>query len=385
MSQVTEGSRGSGSEPWHVGVLFSRSGCTAVIEETQLRATLLALEEINASGGINCHELVPVIYDPASDPATFARCARRLTVEDGATTIFGCYTSSSRKAVIPVVERLNALLWYPTPYEGFEFSPNVIYTGPAPNQNSVALCGFLMRHYGNRFYLVGSDYVYPRESNRIMRELVHDNGGEIVGETYLSLRSQHRDFVPVLREVRRLRPEVIFSTVVGDSTICLYQSYVDEGLDPKAMPIASLTTSEAEVRAMGPNAGDGHITAAPYFQSVSTEANSSFVARYKRRYGEDQPTNMCAEAAYSQVHVFAKAAAEANSIETDILRPMVLGTEFDAPQGRISVNATYAHTNLWSRIGRVNSQGQFEVVEQSGAPVSADPYLIGSGRTLGCC
>jgi branched-chain amino acid transport system substrate-binding protein len=375
-------SRGLG--PWRVGVLFSRSGCTAVIEQTQLWATLLALEEINRSGGVNGREIVPVVYDPMSDPATFASYAKRLMVEDGVTAIFGCYTSSSRKAVIPVVERLNGLLWYPTPYEGFEFSPNVIYTGPAPNQNSVALCRFLMERYGKRFCLIGSDYVYPRESNRIMRELVRANGGEICGETYVSLRARHRDFVPVLSEIKRLRPDVIFSTVVGDSTSCLYQAYHDAGFDPRVIPIGSLTTTEAEVAAMGADVAEGHITAASYFESVRTDQNSSFVRKYKKRYGEDEPTNMCAEAAYFQVHIFAKALAHTDSLDTDLLRPAVLGTEFDAPQGTVSVSETYAHTDLWTRIGRVDSHGRFEILEQSCGQVDADPYLIGSGRVLAC-
>src|SRR6185312_8665828 len=146
------------SEPWRVGVLFSSSGFMAVIEETQLRGTLLAIEEINAAGGVNGRELVPLSYDPASESAAFGRYAKRLMVEDRVSTIFGCYTSSSRKAVLPVVERLNGLLWYPTLYEGFEFSPNIIYTGASPNQNSLALCRYLMDRYGPRFYFVGSDY-----------------------------------------------------------------------------------------------------------------------------------------------------------------------------------------------------------------------------------
>ncbi len=370
------------SAPWRVGVLFSSSGFMAVIEETQLRGTLLAIEEINAAGGINGRELVPIAYDPSSEAAAFGRYAKRLMVEDRITTIFGCYTSSSRKAVLPVVERLNGLLWYPTLYEGFEFSPNVIYTGAAPNQNSIALCRFLMDNYGTRFYFVGSDYVYPRESNRIMRELVRNNGGEVVGEVYLRLRAKHRDFAPVIRDIKALQPNVIFSTVVGDATIHLYQCYADAGFDPKTMPIASLTTTEAEIRAMGFDVGEGHITAAPYFQGVGGDSNSSFVAHYKKRYGEDEPTNMCVEAAYFQVHIFAKALEQANSLETDVLRPVVLGTEFDAPQGKISINPTCSHTDLWTRIGRVNRRGQFDVMQQSLTSVRADPYLIGYGRTV---
>ncbi|MDA8107178.1 MAG: transporter substrate-binding domain-containing protein [Betaproteobacteria bacterium] len=372
------------SEAWRVGVLFSSSGFMAVIEETQLRGTLLAIEEVNAAGGVNGRELVPVMYDPASESAAFGRYAKRLMVEDHVSTIFGCYTSSSRKAVLPVVERLNGLLWYPTLYEGFEFSPNVIYTGAAPNQNSVALCRYLMDHYGPRFYFVGSDYIYPRESNRIMHELLRGNGGEVVGETYLDLRARRHDFLPVIRDIGRLQPDVIFSTVVGDSTIHLYQSYADAGFNPKVMPIASLTTTEAEIRAMGFDVGEGHVTAAPYFQGVGGASNSSFVARYKKRYGENEPTNMCVEAAYFQVHIFAKALEQTNSTDTDLLRPMVLGSTFEAPQGRVSINATCNHADLWTRIGRVNRRGQFDVVQQSLNPVIADPYLTGYGSPAAC-
>lgn len=368
------------SEPWRVGVIFSKTGFMAVIEETQLRGTLIAIDEINAAGGINGRELEPIVFDPGSESAAFGYCAKRLMIEHGVTTIFGCYTSSSRKAVLPVVERLNGLLWYPTLYEGFEFSQNIIYTGAAPNQNSVTLCRFLMENYGSRFYFVGSDYVYPRESNRIMRELLRNNGGEVVGESYLSLRAERRDFLPIVRDIRRQSPDVIFSTVVGDSTIHLYQSYAESGFDPKTTPIASLTTTEAEIRAMGFDVGKGHITAAPYFESIDNERNSSFVARYKRRYGEDSSTNMCVEAAYFQVHVFAKALEQTNSIETDVLRPMVLGSEFEAPQGHVAINAACSHTDLWTRIGRVNRWGQFDILQQSLAPVGADPYLIGYGR-----
>lgn len=366
-------------ESWRVGVLFSQSGVMAVIEETQLRATLLAIDEINRSGGINGRELVPVIYDPQSDAQAYALCAKRLMIEDGINMIFGCYTSSSRKAVLPVVERLNGLLWYPTLYEGFEFSSNVIYTGAAPNQNSVALSSYLSRTYGPRFYFVGSDYVYPRESNRVMRDLLRRRGCTVVGETYLDLRSKRNDFGPVMRQIKNAGADVIFSTVVGYSTIYLYQAFVEAGLDARVTPIASLTTTESEVRAMGFDIAAGHITAAPYFQSVSGERNDSFVKCYKARYGEDEPTNMCAEAAYFQVHLFANALAQTNSLDTDLIKQCVLGSDFDAPQGRVSVSAATSHTNLWSRVGRVDRRGQFEIMQQSEMPVGADPFLVGRG------
>jgi len=367
------------SAPWRVGILFSQTGFMAVIEQTQLQATRLAIEEINAAGGINGREIVPIHYDPGSSAPAFGQGAKRLMVENGVTTMFGCYTSSSRKAVLPVVERLNGLLWYPTLYEGFEFSPNIIYTGAAPNQNSVALYRFLKDNYGDRFFLIGSDYIYPRESNRIMRQLVRAGGGSIVGEAYVNLRANRGDFLPLMRECRRLRPSAIFSTVVGDATTYLYQAYADAGFDPMVMPISSLTTTEAEIRAMGCDVGKGHITAAPYFEGVGGGANHSFVARYKKRYGADEATNMCVEAAYFQVHIFARALAQTNSLETDILRPMVLGAEFDAPQGRIAINPASGHTDLWTRIGRANHRGRFDILWESCAPVSPDPYLVGYG------
>lgn len=374
----TAPSASSGS--WRVGVLFSQSGVMAVIEETQLRGTLLAIDEINQSGGVNGRELVPVIYDPESDSQTYALCAKRLMIEDDINIIFGCYTSSSRKAVLPVVERLNGLLWYPTLYEGFEFSPNVIYTGAAPNQNSVALCSYLAQTYGSRFYFVGSDYIYPRESNRLMHNLLRRRGCAVAGETYLDLRAKRNDFRPVMRQIKDAGADVIFSTVVGFSTVYLYQAFAEAGLDPRVTPITSLTTTESEVRAMGFDVATGHITAAPYFQSVSGERNDCFVRRYKAHYGEDEPTNMCAEAAYFQVHLFANALAQTNSIETDIIKQSVLGSNFDAPQGRISVSPATSHTNLWSRIGRVDRRGQFEIMQQSAMPVWADPFLVGRGH-----
>jgi ABC-type branched-subunit amino acid transport system substrate-binding protein len=366
--------------PWRVGVLFSQSGCTAVIEETQLRATLLAIEEINAAGGINGRELCPVIYDPASETAAFGHLAKRLMVEDGITTIFGCYTSSSRKAVMPVVERLDGMLWYPTLYEGFEYSPNIIYTGAAPNQNCVELCRFLMENFGKRFYFVGSDYVYPRVLNRTMREFLAANGGTIAAERYVDLRARHSDFLPIVRDIQEAGADVIFSTVVGHSTAFLYQAYAEAGLDPRTMPIASLTTTEAEVFDMGFDVGEGHITAASYFEGIPGDSNAAFVARYKNRFGDTEPTNACAEAAYFQIFMFARALARANSMLMDHLRPLVLGSSFEAPQGPVRINPVTGHADLWTRIGRANRSGQFEIIRQSPAPVQADPFLICAGQ-----
>lgn len=370
------------SEPWRVGVLFSRTGYMALIEETQYRGTMIAIDEINESGGINGRELAPLEFDPASDNMLFRAHARKMLAESGIKTIFGCYTSSSRKAVLPIVERMNGLLWYPTLYEGFEFSPNIIYTGAAPNQNSLTLFNYLKENYGKRFYFVGSDYVYPRESNRIMRSMVNQSGGEVVGEMYVSLNARREEFYPIMRDIKTVKPDVIFSTVVGQATVFLYQTFNAFGLDSKNMPIASLTTTEAEIAAMGADVGEGHITAAPYFQGAGGAREEAFVKRYKKRYGDSEPTNMCVEAAYFQVHLLAKALEQVNTLDTDILRPVVLGSTIDAPQGPVSINPACSHANVWSRVGRVNRSGQFSIVHQSQAQIDADPYMIGQFRPV---
>lgn len=369
------------SEPWRVGVLFSRTGGMAVIEETECRGTLVAIEEINERGGINGRPIEPVIFDPGSDNGRFREHVWRMLIEHNVNTIFGCYTSSSRKAVLPIVERLNGLLWYPTLYEGFEYSPNIIYTGAAPNQNSLELCEHLIESGRRRFFFVGSDYVYPRESNRIMRDFIVRRNGEVLGQSYyLPLRAQRQHFVPVMRAIRDRRPDVIFSTVVGDATVGLYQAYADAGFDPGEMPIASLTTTESEIRAMGFDVGEGHLTSAPYFQCLQSKQNREFVRRYQTRYGEDEPTNMCAEAAYFQVHLFAAALEQVNTTDTDILRAAVLGSSIEAPQGRVIIDPECGHTNLWSRIGRANRHGQFDIIKESIGSVAADPYLAVYGN-----
>ena len=363
-------------DAWSVGVLFSRTGCLSAIEETQFRGTMTAIDQINRAGGVNGRELLPVVHDPASDVGLFRAYAYRLMVEEGVQTIFGCYSSSSRKAILPLIERLNGLLWYPTLYEGFEYSPNVIYTGSSPNQNSVALFNYLTRRFGKRIYFIGSDYIYPHETNRIMRMMLTRQGGEVAGEAYVPLNCRRQDILPIMRHIRETSPSFIFSTVVGEATAFLYQAFSDAGLDARTMPIASLTTTEAEIQAMGLDVAEGHFTAGPYFKGMGGASEETFVEEYVRCFGEEDSINMCAEAAYFQVHLLAKALAVTNSLDTDLLRPVVLGSSMEAPQGRISVNPSSNHANLWSRVGRANQAGGFDIVHQSRSEVDADPFLI---------
>lgn len=365
------------NDPVRVGILYSATGTTSTIGQSQLQGAQLAIDEINEAGGLLGRELVAVRYDPASTPARYAALAEQLIVRDGINVIFGCYMSSSRKAVIPIVEKWNKLLFYPTLYEGFEFSGNVIYTGAAPNQNSVQLADYMTSSFGARVYLIGSDYIYPYESNRIMGELVMQHpGSDKLGEHYLPLDATERDYAAIMQDIRARQPDFIFSTVVGDSTASLYRAYADAGFSPQTMPIASLTTSEAEIAQMGADVAAGHFTAAPYFQSIDSPANARCLARLRQRLGDDCRPNLCWEAAYFQMHLFANAFRQAGSDRIGELLPHLLGSEFDAPQGRIRLDPDNHHTWLHPRVGRANAQGGFTIVRQATRAVSPDPYLV---------
>ncbi len=361
---------------WRVGVLFSQTGVTSTIERTQLNATLLAIEEINASGGVLGRPIEPVMYDPASDPKKFRAFAERLFQVDRIKLLFGCYMSSTRKAVLPVVEAHRGLLFYPTLYEGFEYSRHCIYTGAAPNQNSLQLAKFLLSAFGNRFLFVGSNYVYPYESNRVMGDFVAQGKGKVLDEIYVPLHADNKDFDKVISRIKKTSPDVIFSTVVGAGTATLYRAYRAAGFDPARMPIASLTTSEAEVAEMGAEAAEGHITAAPFFETLSSPAARRFVTSFKEKYGTDAPVTACAEAAYFQLHLAMRAVAKCGSDDPEQVLTNLRDAEFDAPQGRVRIDPENNHTYLWPRIARLDRNGRFQTVWNPGVRVKPDPYCV---------
>ena len=363
-------------DPWRFGVLFSQSGVTAAIERTQLNATVLATEMINQTGGIRGRPIELVAYDPQSNPKTYQAWAERLLNKDRVRLIFGCYMSSTRKAVLPIVEAYRALLLYPTLYEGFEYSPNCIYTGAAPNQNSLPLAQYLFQQYGKRVFCIGSNYVYPYESNRIMADLTLQVGGAVVEEIYVPLDAKSADFEKTIREIGRTKPDVIFSTVVGRATAVFYEAYHSAGFDPANMPIASLTTSEAEVSEMRQEAAAGHISAAPFFSILPTPAAAIFVDSFRSRFGADATVTAEAEAAYFQVRLVADAIEWTGTDEPDQVRAALGSLEFDAPQGRVGIDASNNHTFLWPRVAKLDQQGRFNIVWDPGIRVKPDPYCV---------
>ncbi len=364
------------SGPWRFGLLSSQTGVTASVETTQLNAALLAIEQINGAGGAAGRPIEPIIHDPASDPRQFAVLAEHMLHHDKIRLIFGCYMSSTRKAVLPLVEAHRALLFYPTLYEGFEYSRHCIYTGAAPNQNSMQLARYLFRSFGTRLLLVGSNYIYPHESNRIMTDLVRQAGGVVLDEIYVPLRPHPGDFDHAIARIGRTRPDVIFSTVVGEATAMFYEAYHRAGFDARTMPIASLTTSEAEVAEMSSAAACGHVTAAPFFDILTGRQARSFVSAYRARFGAGAPVPAAAEAAYFQVMLAAHAIGATHSDDPALIRMTLPEIEYEAPQGRVRIDGENNHAYLWPRVARLDALGRFEIVDTPAGRIKPDPYRV---------
>jgi urea transport system substrate-binding protein len=363
-------------DTWQVGLLFSRSGIVAVSESEHFRGTALAIEEINNAGGVLGREIAPVCYDPGSSVPEYRRLADKLMTEDGISIIFGCMTSASRKAILAALERRNGLLWYPANYEGFEYSPNIIYTGAAPNQHTLQLGRFLIGRYGNDIALVGTDYIFPRETNRILRYLVERSGGRIVSEDYVPWGPDDITLKRVLTAIAKDKPSAIVSTIIGRGVDRLYQIYRDVGLDPARCPIGSLSVAENEVQMIGPQYCVGQITAATYFDSLKNSASARFQHAFRNRFGAGEKTSAYSESAYNQVYLFAAALERAGTLDPERLAEAARGIELDAPQGSIAVDPDNHHTWLNPRIGILDEAGNFDVVWQASGPVKPDPYLV---------
>ncbi|SIT72805.1 amino acid/amide ABC transporter substrate-binding protein, HAAT family [Ectothiorhodosinus mongolicus] len=361
-----------------VGVLFSVTGAVAVVESTLRDACLMAIEEINNNGGVNGRRLRPVIEDPASDPATFADRIRRLVIRDRCVSVFGGYTSASRQAVLPVVEQRENLFWYPTLYEGRECSRNVMYGGAVPNQQQQDFVPWLAENFGKRFYLIGNDYVYPREENNVVRLILSRLGGEAVNEEYVPLG--HSEFSSVISRIRRANPDVIFCTLVGDSDVAFQRQMHAAGFDPQRMPVASLTRSEIEVKAIGGEAAAGHFSSAPYFMGHQSAENQAFVEAYLRRYGADQVTHFVNEAAYFQVYQFAAALEKLapSDITPNNIRDAAVGMRMMAPQGEIEIDPNL-HTHVWPKVAQWQADGTAKVVLESTERMAPEPYWAYEG------
>lgn len=372
LSAALIGSTALAQETVEVGVLHSLSGTMAISEITVAQATKLAIDEINAAGGVLGQQIVVIEEDGASDPATFAQKAQKLVQQDGVVTVFGGWTSASRKAMQPVFENTGNLLWYPVQFEGNECSPNIMYSGAQPNQQTLPALDWAFEQGYTNFYLIGSDYVFPRTANLILKNHIEDRGGTVSGEDYVPLGDTN--FSSVINKVRSAQPEIIFNTLNGDSNVAFFKQYDALGLTPETLPIISFSIAEQEAQAMGVELVAGHYAAWNYFQSLENPANAAFIEAYKAEYGDDAVITDPMVHGYIDVYLWKAAVEKANSFETDAVRTAAYGLELpDTPMGTVTIDDNQSiYQTVY--VGQIDSDGQFDILWDSGEPVKPEPY-----------
>ena len=356
-----------------VGLLNSLSGTMAISEVTVRDSIMLAVEEINAAGGVLGKKIQPIGEDGASDWPTFAEKAEKLISEDRVAAVFGCWTSASRKAVKPVFEKNKALLFYPVQYEGLEQSPYIFYTGATTNQQIVPGLDYLKAQGTKSVYLVGSDYVFPRTANKIIKAYAAANGMTVVGEDYAPLGST--EFGTIVNKVKSSGAKAVFNTLNGDSNVAFFKEYKSAGLTAAAMPVVSVSIAEEEVKGIGTQYLEGQLTAWNYYQTTPGAANNKFVAAYKAKYGADKPTSDPMEAAYVSVYLWKAMVEKAGTFDVEKVRGASDGITFEAPEGLVTVDGKTQHIAKTARIGKVGADGLITEVWNSGKPIAPDPYL----------
>ena len=356
-----------------VGLLHSLTGTMAISEVAVRDAELLAIKELNEAGGVLGCQIKPIEEDGKSNPRLFAERARKLIETDGVATIFGCWTSDSRKAVKPVVEELYNLLWYPVQYEGFEASPNIIYTGASPNQQVVPAVEFCCNTFGKRFYLIGSDYVFPHTANEIVKSQLKYLGGTCVGEKYVPMHES--DFANVVKEIIELKPDVVINTLNGSSNISFFSQLKYSDVSAEDIPVMSFSIAEAEINSIGIEKLKGHYVAWNYFESIRSAKNTRFIFSYKSTYGSDKHIGDPVEAAYIAVYLWAAACERAGTFDIEPVRIAAKHITYIAPEGMITIDGSNQHLYKYVRIGKVVSTGQIKELYVSPEPVKPDPFL----------
>jgi len=356
-----------------VGILHSLSGTMAISEVSVKDAELLAIDELNAQGGVMGKKVVPVTEDGASDWPTFAEKAQKLISVDKVAAVFGGWTSASRKAMLPVFERNKALLYYPVQYEGLESSPYIFYTGATTNQQIIPGLDYLKGEGKTKIFLLGSDYVFPRTANKEIKAYAAANGMEIVGEEYTPLGST--EYTTIINKIKDAGPQAVFNTLNGDSNVAFFKQLKDAGITAAQMPVLSVSVAEEEVRGIGAENIAGHLTAWNYYQTTENPANAAFVKAYKDRYGADRVTDDPIEAGYVQVKLWAAAVEKAQSTNPEAIKAAAGGLTLDAPEGPVTVDGENHHISKTARIGVVQPNGLINQVWASPGPIEPDPYL----------
>jgi urea transport system substrate-binding protein len=365
--------------PIRVGILHSLTGTMAISEIPVAEADQLAIAEINAAGGLlGGRKVEPILADGGSDWPTFAKKAKQLLLEDKVCAVFGCWTSASRKTVLPIFEKYKGLLFYPVQYEGLEESPNIIYLGAAPNQQIIPAVKWTFDNLGHRFYLVGSDYVFPRAANAVITDQVKALGGSIVGEDYIPLgQSKTAD---VVARIKAAHPDVILNTINGDTNIAFFRSLRAAGISPRTIPTVSFSIGENELPALNPASCVGDYAVWNYFQTLGGVRNQEFVKAFQKKYGSNRVVSDPMEAAYCGVKLWAQAVEEAGTENTEAVQKTILDQSMAAPEGVVLIDPETRHTWRSVRVGRIRANGQFTIVWDSGRPIQPQPFPLSRTR-----
>ena len=356
-----------------IGFLNSRSGTMAISENTVYDALVMAKDEINAAGGVLGKQLEVVAEDGASEPTTFAEKAQKLISSDCTAAVFGGWTSASRKAMLPVFEGNNALLFYPVQYEGLEASKNIFYTGATTNQQILPGLDYLKEQGAKSIFLVGSDYVFPRTANKIIKAYAAANGMEVKGEEYTPLGST--DFATIVNKVKGAKADAVFNTLNGDSNVAFFKEYTNAGLAAATMPVLSVSIAEEEVKGIGAANLKDQLTAWNYYQTIDSAENKTFVAAFKAKYGGDRVTSDPMEAAYTSLFLWKGMVEKAKSFTVADVQAAAGGVSFNAPEGTVTVDGENHHIAKTALIGQIQPTGLIDTVWSSDGSIEPDPYL----------
>jgi urea transport system substrate-binding protein len=355
-----------------IGVLHSLTGTMASSETPLVDALRLAVEEANATGGVNGQQIEMVVEDCRSDAVYCAQQAEKLITQDKVQALFGCWTSACRKAVKPVVEKHHHLLFYPLQYEGLEQSPDIIYTGAAPNQQIIPMALWALQNKGKRFYLIGSDYIFPRTANLMVKDVLLAQGGKLLGERYVPLGAS--DMAVVVKEIAAQHPDFVLNTLNGDSNMHFFRALHEAGIGAERTPVFSTSVAESGLAAMGADLATGHYAAWNYFQSLDNAENKAFIQRFKQRFGKERVLDDPMEASYIGVQLWVGALRSQDFTDMAMLKTMLAQQTLLAPEGIVAVDYDTRHLWKTTYIGKARTDGQFEIIWQSPQPVHPAPF-----------
>lgn len=353
-----------------IGILHSSSGTMASSEKPLIDTLLIGIDELNASGGLLGRKIESIIVDSQSDPEHAAREAERLILEQHVDVIFGCWTSACRKAVKPIMEKHNGLLFYPGQYEGLELSPNIIYTGATPNQQIIPGVNWALNNLGNNIYLLGSDYISPHTANFIIRDIVKIKKAQIVAERYVPIGSD--DFDTIIEDIKQRQPDVILNTINGDSNQHFFAKKHQAGLDN--IPVISFSIAEAELATIADARLNNHYAVWNYFQSIDSQVNQDFIKKVKRTMGQEQTIGGPMEASYIGLKLWSQAVIRADATNTTLVRIAIGEQGMSSPSGHVSIDSNNYHLRKTVRIGQARQDGQFDIIWTSKQVVRPHPF-----------